>query len=61
MIWVIRNYDEPEPIILSVDEQDEISIKDVAELIAEAMDYDIARIKVTFLHSELTHTPHSAI
>ncbi|UXI16241.1 eukaryotic translation initiation factor 3 subunit K [Sarcoptes scabiei] len=37
IIWVIENYEEKEPIILSVDESEEISIKDVAELIAESM------------------------
>ena len=35
-LWVMRNYDDPKPIILSVDETAEISIKDVAENIAEA-------------------------
>lgn len=39
MIWVMRNYDDAEPIILSVGEEDEISIADVAEHIAKAMKF----------------------
>lgn len=38
-IWVMRNYNDPEPIILSVDEKDEVSIAEVAETIAAAMDF----------------------
>ena len=38
-IWVLYNYDSIEPIILSVDEADEIAIRDVALLIAEAMQF----------------------
>lgn len=37
LIWVIFNYKEKEPIILSVDEQDEISINDVAKIILKSM------------------------
>uniref|UniRef100_A0A8C6ZVC4 GDP-L-fucose synthase n=1 Tax=Nothoprocta perdicaria TaxID=30464 RepID=A0A8C6ZVC4_NOTPE len=36
---VLREYDEIEPIILSVGEDDEVSIKEAAETIAEAMDF----------------------
>jgi GDP-L-fucose synthase len=35
----LYNYDSIEPIILSVDEADEIAIRDVALLIAEAMQF----------------------
>ena len=38
-LWVLREYDEIEPIILSVDEKDEMSIKEAAEAIVEAMDF----------------------
>jgi GDP-L-fucose synthase len=38
-IWVLREYDEVDPIILSVDEKDEISIKEAAEAVVEAMDF----------------------
>jgi len=38
-LWTLRNYDSIEPIILSVDEEAEVSIKEVAEMIAEAMDF----------------------
>jgi GDP-L-fucose synthase len=36
---VLREYDEIEPIILSVDEKDEMSIKEAAEAIVEAMEF----------------------
>lgn len=35
-IWVLRNYESVEPIILSVDEDDEVSISSVAEMIKKA-------------------------
>merc|ERR1712048_946952 len=38
-VWTLRNYDSVEPIILSVDEEAEVSIKTVAEAIAKAMDF----------------------
>ncbi|XP_054973059.1 GDP-L-fucose synthase isoform X3 [Pan paniscus] len=38
-IWVLREYNEVEPIILSVDEEDEVSIKEAAEAVVEAMDF----------------------
>eukprot|EP01012_Entosiphon_sulcatum_P005847 TRINITY_DN12697_c0_g1_i1.p1 TRINITY_DN12697_c0_g1~~TRINITY_DN12697_c0_g1_i1.p1 ORF type:complete len:324 (+),score=51.03 TRINITY_DN12697_c0_g1_i1:29-973(+) len=39
MVWAVRHYGETEPIILSVGEEDEVSIKDVAEMIVEAMGF----------------------
>ncbi|XP_069813082.1 GDP-L-fucose synthase [Dendropsophus ebraccatus] len=36
-IWVLREYDEVDPIILSVGEEDEVSIKEAAESIVSAM------------------------
>ena len=38
--WVLEQYDESEPIILSVGEKDEVSIRDVATLIAQEFDYE---------------------
>ncbi|XP_069588143.1 GDP-L-fucose synthase [Ranitomeya imitator] len=38
-IWVLREYDEVDPIILSVGEEDEVSIKEAAESIVSAMDF----------------------
>ncbi|RVE51458.1 hypothetical protein evm_003859 [Chilo suppressalis] len=38
-IWVLRHYDSVEPIILSVDEKDEVSISAVAEAIKRAHGY----------------------
>ena len=39
IIFTMENYDDKEPIILSVDEDEEVSIKYVATKIAECMDY----------------------
>jgi len=39
MIWALREYNENEPIILSVDENDEVSIKEVAESISSAFNF----------------------
>ncbi|CAK8694824.1 GDP-L-fucose synthase-like [Clavelina lepadiformis] len=39
MIWTLREYNEPEPIILSVGEEDEISIRNAAEKVAKAMNF----------------------
>ncbi|XP_018565957.1 GDP-L-fucose synthase [Anoplophora glabripennis] len=38
-LWVLREYNEVEPIILSVDEKSEVSIKELAEEIANAYDF----------------------
>jgi GDP-L-fucose synthase len=38
-VWTLREYDSPEPIILSVGEDAEVSIGDVARGIARAMDF----------------------
>lgn len=38
-IWTLREYEEIDPIILSVGEEDEVSIKDVADGIVKAMDF----------------------
>jgi GDP-L-fucose synthase len=39
MIWVMRSYESHEPLILSVGEEDEVSIKDAALAVAEGMGY----------------------
>jgi hypothetical protein len=41
MIWTLREYNETDPIILSVDEADEVTIKDVALSIVEAMGFTV--------------------
>ena len=38
-IWAVRDYEEVEPIIFSVDESDEISIADVAKHVLEAFEF----------------------
>ena len=40
MVWTTFNYDSIDPLILSVGEEDEVSIRDVALLIAEAMEFE---------------------
>ncbi|CAG5103091.1 Similar to Gmer: Probable GDP-L-fucose synthase (Drosophila melanogaster) [Cotesia congregata] len=39
ILWVLREYNSVEPIILSVDEKDEVSISKVAETLAKAFDF----------------------
>ncbi|KDR16135.1 GDP-L-fucose synthase isoform X2 [Zootermopsis nevadensis] len=39
IVWVLREYNSVDPIILSVDEKDEVSIRTVAENIAQAFDF----------------------
>lgn len=38
-VWTLREYDSVEPIILSVPEADEVSIKDVVHMVAKACDF----------------------
>ena len=38
-LWTLAEYNEREPIILSVGEEDEVSIADVVKMIAEAIDF----------------------
>lgn len=40
MVWALREYNEPDPIILSVGPEDEVAIGDVARSIARAMDFE---------------------
>jgi len=39
-VWTMREYHSPEPITLSVDEADEVPIKDVALAVAKAMEFE---------------------
>ena len=39
-MWVMREYHDPTPITLSVDEKEEVSIKDVALAVAKAMKFE---------------------
>ncbi|KAK2817788.1 hypothetical protein Q7C36_021721 [Tachysurus vachellii] len=38
-VWVLRKYDEIQPIILSVGEEDEMTIKDAVDVIVEAFGF----------------------
>ena len=44
IVYILYNYDSYEPIILSVDEDDEMSIKNIAFMIAEAFEIDETQI-----------------
>jgi GDP-L-fucose synthase len=50
MIWTLRSYDEADPIILSVGEEDEVPISDVAYAVAKSLDANIGGtpLEVTF-------------
>ena len=52
VIWTMREYEEIDPIILSVGEEDEVSIKQVADAIVQAMDYSgvVEVILFSFFH-----------
>lgn len=39
ILWVLREYEEIDPIILTVGEEEEVSIKEAAEVVVEAMDF----------------------
>jgi len=39
-VWTLRNYDQISPLILSVDEDDEISIGDVAQLVLKSIQFE---------------------
>ena len=39
ILWILQEYNDRETIILSVGEEDEVSIRDVAMMIAESYDY----------------------
>ena len=41
MIWTMRHYDHVDPIILSVGEEDEVSIKDAALAVVKGMGFDL--------------------
>ncbi|XP_062506092.1 GDP-L-fucose synthase-like isoform X2 [Corticium candelabrum] len=39
MVWALREYDEISPLILSVDEDQEVSIREVAEMVAKGIEF----------------------
>ena len=67
-MWALWNYNEVDPIILSPDETDEVSIGDVANMIASAMDFQVSKSLSSYMPAWLlcfccalqimwTHTP----
>jgi len=51
-LWVLRTYPQIDPIILSVGEEDEVSIRDVALMIADAYGFDRSRIEFDLTKSD---------
>ena len=51
IMWSLQNYNEYEPIILSVCKEDEVSIKDVAKIIAKEFNYEEA-LEFDISHSD---------
>jgi nucleoside-diphosphate-sugar epimerase len=41
MVWALQDYHETAPIILSVDEADEVTIAEAAAAIVKAMDFKV--------------------
>lgn len=63
IVWTVRSYHSPDPIILSVGEEDEVSIGDVARAVAKAMDYKgeivvraPAQLRAALLTNPCTHS-----
>ena len=50
MVWVLREYAEVDPIILSVDESAEVSILEAAQAVACAMDFKVGVAVFSFTH-----------
>ena len=44
IVWALFNYEDINPLILSVDEKDEISIGDAARMVATAMGYPLEKM-----------------
>ena len=38
-VWALREYEEADPLILSVDEADEVSIEAVSRMVLKAFDF----------------------
>ena len=45
MVWVLRNYTESDPIILSVGEEDEVTIADAAHAVCKGMGLDVKELQ----------------
>ena len=41
MLWVLKEYEEVDPIILSVNEEDEVSIQEAAQAVTHAMQFEV--------------------
>lgn len=56
-IWVLREYKEADPIILSVGEEDEVSIGDIAHMIADSMGFKVSLCMLQTQESLLNSPP----
>jgi len=59
-VWVMREYHSPEPIILSVGEEDEVSIEHVARSVAKAMEVDDIKFDTTKSDGQFKKTASNA-
>jgi len=59
-VWVMREYHSPEPIILSVGEEDEVSIEHVARSVAKAMEVDNIKFDTTKSDGQFKKTASNA-
>jgi GDP-L-fucose synthase len=59
-VWVMREYHSPEPIILSVGEEDEVSIEHVARSVAKAMDIENINFDTTKSDGQFKKTASNA-
>ncbi|XP_065184668.1 GDP-L-fucose synthase-like [Sycon ciliatum] len=60
MVWTLREYTETEPIILSVGEEDEVSIKQVAEVVAKEMGVENLQFDTTKADGQFKKTANNA-
>jgi len=59
-VWVMREYHSPEPIILSVGEEDEVSIEHVARSVAKAMGVEKINFDTTKSDGQFKKTASNA-
>uniref|UniRef100_A0A3Q4APM4 GDP-L-fucose synthase n=1 Tax=Mola mola TaxID=94237 RepID=A0A3Q4APM4_MOLML len=60
IIWALRKYKEIDPIIMSVGEEDEVSIKEAVEMIVAALDFKGTIFDTTLSDGQLKKTANNA-
>ena len=59
-LWVLREYNEIDPIILSVGEEDEVSIKEAAEMVVDAFEFKGEVVVSFWIFHENLNPPQKA-